>query len=110
MPYDFAKSTYFVLGKGVEFVGENLVDAPDILDEDVLVADGSRDDMVRRDVSNHTGLNLHLFEKSLVLDFIACTKFHIVEHLKPLEEGCALRTQILAESLSDIIRAPQSPL
>ena len=110
MPYDFAQRAYLVIRKGVEFIGENLVDATDVLDEYILVADGSRDDMVRRDVSNHTRLNLHLFEKSLVLDFIACTKFHVVEHLKPLEKGCALRTQVLAESLSDIVGAPQSPL
>ena len=110
MADDFLEGFDFILGQVLQLRREDLIDALDVLDEDILVAYGCRNDVVGCHIRCNSGLNLDFLQEGLVLDFVAGVEFHFIQNLEFLEQGHALRTEILLECLSDIVGAAQSPL
>ena len=67
------------------FIGEDLLDTFNILNQQILIFDSGRNDMVKCHIYKHARLNLYLLQENLVLNLVACLQLNLIEYSAPLE-------------------------
>ena len=91
------------------FVGQNLLETLDILDQHILVTDGRGYDVIRCHVGQNARFDLDLFDQVLHIDLISGMDLRFVEDVVLFEQLDVLLAAKDAEGVGDTLDALQSP-